>query len=605
MFAFLRSLWAYIRPYRVRLILGLVFGVLSGISNGALILAVRIVVNLAFAQPGTMSFADQVAALPGWVRAAAQQLLPLMPDLSRPSRAGLVFAVLAIPAVMFIRVLSGYLNVYLTNWASVRAVADLRARLFNHLQNLSLSFFSGARTGELISRITNDTQILYQTIGIAFNGLIREPATVIVLVALLLSQQWKLTLVSLIAMPACVIPIVVYGRKVRRSVRAMQTHSADLASLMHESFTANRIIKAYNLEARMLDQFRATTRNYISQIMRTVRAHELPSQLMEFLGSLGVAMVFLYVIFVFEKPMSAGDFIQFIGSVFLLYAPVKNISRMHNQLEQARAASQRVFELLALRNEVQDPPRPLPLRAAGSPIHFDHVTFSYGDKTVLRDVEFVVQPGQLVALVGASGSGKTTLTSLLLRFYDPQQGAIRIGGTDIRQVALADLRRQVALVAQETILFNDTIRANIACGRLGATDAEIEAAARHAHAYDFILDKPQGFDTVVGEKGIAISGGQRQRLAIARAILKNAPILVLDEATSALDTESERQVQAALEELMVGRTTICIAHRLSTITRADVIIVLDQGRIVETGRHADLVRAGGIYQKLHELQFQP
>jgi subfamily B ATP-binding cassette protein MsbA len=427
---------------------------------------------------------------------------------------------------------------------------------------------------------------------------------VLVLVALLLSQQWQLTLVSLIAMPACVVPIVVYGRKVRRSVRAMQAHSADLASLMHESFTANRIIKAYNLEGRMLDQFRATTRNYISQIMRTVRAHELPSQLMEFLGSLGVAMVFIYVIFVFKEPMSAGDFIQFIGSVFLLYAPVKNISRMHNQLEQARAASQRVFELLALRNEVQDPPQPIPLRAAGAAIQFNRVSFSYGDRAVVREVEFVVQPGQLVALVGASGSGKTTLTSLLLRFYDPQEGAIRIGGADIRQVALADLRRQIALVAQETILFNDTIRANIACGRLGATDAEIEAAARHAYAWDFITEKPQGFDTVVGEKGIAISGGQRQRLAIARAIIKNAPILVLDEATSALDTESERQVQAALEELMVGRTTICIAHRLSTITKADVIIVLDQGRIVETGRHADLVKAGGVYQKLYELQFQ-
>jgi ATP-binding cassette, subfamily B, bacterial MsbA len=604
MIAFLRSLWVYIRPYRLRLALGILFGVISGVSNGALILAVRVVVNLAFAEPGTMSFADQVATLPNWLRWLAAGLIPLLPDLSRPSRAGLVVAVLCIPAVMFLRVLSGYLNVYFTSWASVRAVADLRACLFNHLQNLSLSFFSSARTGELISRITNDTQILYQTIGLSFNGLIREPATVLVLVSLLLSQQWKLTLVSLIAMPICVVPIVVYGRKVRRSVRAMQLHSADLASLMHESFTANRIIKAYNLEGRMLDQFRRTTRDYIGQIMRTVRAHELPSQLMEFLGSMGVALVFLYVIFLFDKPMKAGDFIQFIGSVFLLYAPVKNISRMHNQLEQARAASQRVFELLALRNEVEDPPRPVPLRAAGAEIHFSRVSFSYGDKPVVRDVEFVVQPGQLVALVGASGSGKTTLTSLLMRFYDPQSGAIRIGGTDIRQVALADLRRQVALVAQETILFNDTIRSNIACGRLGATDAEIEAAARHAYAHDFIMGKPQGFDTVVGEKGIAISGGQRQRLAIARAIIKDAPILVLDEATSALDTESERQVQAALEALMVGRTTICIAHRLSTITKADVIIVLDQGRIVESGRHADLLKAGGVYQKLYELQFQ-
>jgi ABC-type multidrug transport system fused ATPase/permease subunit len=276
---------------------------------------------------------------------------------------------------------------------------------------------------------------------------------------------------------------------------------------------------------------------------------------------------------------------------------------LHNQLHQAAAASQHVFELLETQSTVLDPPAPLALNAHHAGIQFQDLDFDYGEKPVLRAINLNVQPGQLVALVGRTGSGKTTLTNLLLRCYDPQRGSVRIGGTDIRQVAIKELRRQIALVAQETILFNDTIRQNIAVGRPGATDADIEAAARHAHAHEFIVEKPQGYDTIVGEKGVALSGGQRQRLAIARAILKDAPILVLDEATSALDSESERAVQAALEELMRGRTTICIAHRLSTIQKADRIVVLDGGRIVETGTHQELLQARGTYCKLHELQF--
>jgi ABC-type multidrug transport system fused ATPase/permease subunit len=282
---------------------------------------------------------------------------------------------------------------------------------------------------------------------------------------------------------------------------------------------------------------------------------------------------------------------------------MKNLSRLYNQLAQARASSERVFELLATQNSVPEPAQPRPLKAAGADIHFDHVDFAYDNKPVIRDIDLRIRPGQLVALVGSSGAGKTTLANLLLRFYDPVRGAIRIGGVDIREAATRDLRSQIAVVTQETILFNDTVRRNIELGRPGATHEEIIAAARHAYAYDFIMEKPQGFDTVVGEKGVTLSGGQRQRLAIARAVLRDAPILVLDEATSALDTESERAVQTALDELMKGRTTLCIAHRLSTIFHADMIVVLDKGRIVELGRHDELVKRGGVYQKLYELQF--
>jgi ATP-binding cassette, subfamily B, bacterial MsbA len=288
----------------------------------------------------------------------------------------------------------------------------------------------------------------------------------------------------------------------------------------------------------------------------------------------------------------------------VMYAPIKSLTRLHNQLHQAAAASQRVFELLEVTSTITDPPQPVPLDARQADIRFEQVDFDYGDKPVLRGINLTVRAGQLVALVGSSGSGKTTVTNLLLRFYDPRNGAVRIGSTDLRQVSILELRRQIALVTQETILFHDTIRRNIALGRPEATDAEIEAAARAANAHEFILQKPQGYETVVGEKGVAVSGGQRQRIAIARAILKNAPILVLDEATNMLDTESERVVQAELEKLMRGRTTLCIAHRLSTVQNADLIVVLSEGRIVETGRHAELIQRGGVYQRLYELQFK-
>src|SRR5439155_7160220 len=322
----------------------------------------------------------------------------------------------------------------------------------------------------------------------------------------------------------------------------------------------------------------------------------------EVLGALTVALVLL---FADRSATSVGSFTTFVLSIVMVYKPVKDLTRLYTQLHQAQAASQFVFGLLDTASSIKDPVAPEPLKADQADIHFEDIHFNYGEKPVLRGINLTVKAGELVALVGKTGSGKTSLTNLLLRFYDPQGGAVRIGDRDIRNVAIKDLRRQIALVAQETILFNESIRHNIKVGRPGATDAEVEAAAKHAYAHEFIIDKPNGYDAIIGEKGVALSGGQRQRLAIARAILKDAPILVLDEATNALDAESERAVQAALEELMQGRTTICIAHRLSTIQKADLIVVMADGRIVESGTHATLMQSGGVYSKLYELQFEP
>jgi subfamily B ATP-binding cassette protein MsbA len=414
--------------------------------------------------------------------------------------------------------------------------------------------------------------------------------------------DWRLTLFSFLVFPLCVIPITIYSRKGRRASAALQTEAAALGRVMHESFTGNRIIKAYNLEEVVVKDFNARLRHFISHFMRVVRATETPGPLIEFLGFVGISGIFLYLRLV--KHSSPVAMSAFVGALAMLYPPIKALTRLHSQTTQAQAATARVFELLATTNTLPNPPLPVPLRAAGAEIQFDNVSFAYKETLVLRDIQLTVKPGRMVALVGQSGSGKTTLTNLLLRFYDPTAGALRIGGVDLRQAAIRDLRSQIAIVTQDTILFNDTIRNNIAYGRPGATPAEVELAARHAHAHDFIMEKPGGYEAGIGERGVTLSGGQRQRIAIARAILKNAPILVLDEATSSLDNQSERAVQAALDDLMKGRTTICIAHRLSTIRDADLILVLDQGRIVETGRHADLLARDGIYHKLYNLQFR-
>ena len=600
MIAFFRQLFPFVRPYRGRLLLGTLCGVFYALSNPALMVAVKLVCEIVFPPPGS---APPVAELLRKAPRLQEHLPQWLSQLQvSGSKTGVVLAIFTIPLVMGLRCLFAYLNNYLMNWVAMRSIADLQIKLFGHLQDLSLSFFHTARTGELMSRLNNDCTALHNVIASSFASMIKDPISVISLVCVLLLAQPRLTLISLVVFPLCVVPIVIYGRKARKSVQAAQTHAAELAHLMQESFSANRIIKAYNLEATVLGKFRETSKKCVGHMMRIVRAQDLPSQLIEFFASVGIALVFLYVAFVTRSQMS--DFVQFIGSIFLMYQPIKAISRLHNQLEQGRAASRHIFSLLASRPTVVEPAQPVPLRAAGADIHFDHVDFDYGEKPVLRDVHLTAKAGQLVALVGSSGSGKTTITNLLLRFYDPQKGGVRIGDTDIRTVSLRDLRNQIAVVTQETVLFNDTIYQNIGLGSAGSSNGEIEAAARHAHAHGFIMEKERGYATVVGERGVQLSGGQRQRLAIARAILRNAPILILDEATSALDTESERAVQEALEELMRGRTTICIAHRLSTIQKADLIVVLDQGRIVESGRHAELMARGGLYRKLHELQFR-
>lgn len=505
---------------------------------------------------------------------------------------------------MFLRSLLAYLNTYLLSWVGIRAANDLRVRLFEHLMNLPLKFFGHTSTGDLMARIEN-AMAVNSTIKDSFGVIIREPVSVFTVVVALVCLKPLLSLFTLLIFPICLVPVIVFGRKFRKSDSGIHGKFANLSKVMHEAFTGMRVIKGYNLESLVVQDFRRATNGLTGFFMRAVRAGELPGPLIEFIGSIGVAVVFAYFAFFSTDHAKAGDMLAFFFLVFSLYAPLKNLSRLQHQLTVARLSVEPVYQLLEQRTALAEPAHPQCLKAQGAPIRFENVRFSYGEKTVLHDINLTIQPGQLVALVGRTGSGKTSLANLLLRFYDPQAGAILIGDTDIRTVLSRDLRSNIAVVTQETILFNDTIRHNIALGRSEATDAEIEEAARHAYAHEFILQKPKKYETQVGEKGVNISGGQRQRIAIARAILRNAPILILDEATNALDPEAEKIVQTALEELMKGRTTICIAHRLSTIQKADLIVVLDAGRIVETGTHEELLQARGLYCKFYELAFEP
>lgn len=614
------------KPYRGRLILGLLCGFLSGALAPTLPLSLKLAVDAVFPldtaapKPGKTSAGVQAPAQEKNSQPISKSLTSRMPSsLQRtldglnswfrppgaPSRTRLLLVISFIPAAMFLRSLLSYLNTYLLSWVAIRAANDLRVRLFRHLIHLPLRFFNKASTGDLMTRI-DGAMAVHSTIKDAFGVIIREPISILSLVVILIKMEPILSLFTLLVFPICLIPIALFGRKFRKSDSGIHARNASLNNVMQESFTGIRVIKGYNLEAAVVEQFQKAAHGITGFFMRAVRAGELPGPLIEFIGSIGVALVFAYYAFMAPGHAPAGDMLAFFVLVFSLYQPLKNLSRLHHQLEIAKLSLDPAYELLSKQSSLPEPANPKTLVAQGAPIRFENVSFSYGEKPVLHNINLTIQPGQMVALVGRTGSGKTSIANLLLRFYDPTVGAILIGDTDIRSVSSRDLRSNIAVVTQETILFNDTIRRNIGLGRPNATDAEIEEAAKHAYAHNFIIqEKARGYETIVGEKGVNVSGGQRQRIAIARAILRDAPILILDEATNSLDPEAEKIVQDALEELAKGRTTICIAHRLSTIQNADLIVVLDNGRIVETGTHEQLLQSRGLYCKFHELAFEP
>jgi len=501
--------------------------------------------------------------------------------------------------------LSTYGQDYLINNIGNRIVMDIRNQLYSHLLYQELAFFHGQRSGLLISRITHDATLMQSAVSNVLGRLIGSLLNIVALVVLLFYLDWKLAFISLFVFPIAVYPIIYIGKALRKISRDSQAKMADVTTVLHESITGIRVVKAFTMQDYEIKRFQDELRHYFDLTMRALRKTAISSPLMEFIGSIGICFMIVWSgTQVINGQSTSGTFFAFLGGLASLYPQVKSIAGINNTIQQALAAAQRVFELLDKKPLIADSKPSKHLKTVKSKIEFRNVGFAYQPgKPVLHNIQFTVRVGEVLAIVGRSGAGKTTLVDLIPRFADVTEGAIIIDGTDIRRISIQSLRSMIGLVTQDTILFNDSIRNNIAYGKQNATQTEIEQAAQAAYAHEFIMQTKQGYETMIGERGVKLSGGQRQRLAIARAILKNPPILILDEATSALDTESERLIQSALEKLMVNRTTFVIAHRLSTVQHANQIVVLDEGRIVERGRHAQLMRRNGLYRKLVRLQF--
>lgn len=521
-----------------------------------------------------------------------------------------LFMLTILPAAVFgVYLLKGvgrYWQSYLMASVGARVIATIRRDLYSHLQELSLAFFHGLPSAELMSRLINDVNRLSKFSSQVMVMALRQVATIVALVVVMFDREWRLTLIALVAFPLVGVAIRLIGRQLYKINKRTQAKIGELNSVIQEAFVGTKIVKAFGGEAYERARFGRVNQRLLSLTLKDARMDELTEPLMEVLGALGIMGALWYGgSAVIAGTMTPGTFFSFIAAVLMLYGPVRKLSRTSNAVQQSTGAAERIFELMDTVPTVYDAPGARPLPGFQDRIEFHHVWFRYDNSSedVLRDITFTAARGEVVAFVGMSGAGKSTLADLIPRFHDVTQGRITIDGLDLREVTLASLRAQIGLVTQETFLFNDTVSQNIAYGRLEATPEEVERAARLAFASDFIEALPAGFQTVVGEQGVRLSGGQRQRIAIARALLKDPPILILDEATSDLDAESEFMVQQALGNLMQGRTVIVIAHRLSTIRHADKILVFHEGRIVEEGRHEELLARGGIYQRLHSLQF--
>lgn len=506
--------------------------------------------------------------------------------------------------VFLLKGISNYFSTSLLDTIGQGIIRDLRKKIFSHIHSLPISFFHTTPTGELISRVINDSTLIQMAVSRALAGVFKDLFQVLGLVCVVVYLNWKLALIALVFLPIAFIPVSHFGRKFRKLSTTNQQTVAQVSNILHETITGHKIVKAFGMERYEIKRFSETVDKLFGIIVKDIRNNSLQGPIMELLGGLGITAIIWYGGHqVITGQSTPGIFFSFLTSIIMIYNPIKGVSNINSAIQQGLASATRIFTLLDTKSSIQDKAEAIPLPPFQREIEFADVSFSYDGKTdVLKHINLTVKYGEVIALVGTSGGGKTTLVNLLPRFFDVTEGSIKIDSHDLRDLTMTSLRNQMAIVSQQTILFNDTVKNNIAYGDPTRSDQEIITAAKAAHAYDFIKELPNGFDTVVGESGARLSGGQQQRLSIARALLKNAPILILDEATSALDTESEQEVQRALENLMKDRTTFVIAHRLSTIRNADRIIVIQEGKIIEEGHHQTLLANKGAYYMLHDRQ---
>jgi subfamily B ATP-binding cassette protein MsbA len=582
-----RRLFGYVKPYKWRFILGLVFGLLFGVINGLLPLVVAQVSNFIFS-----------GAVPNPTKLLQnREMLTVGPKID-----SIWVVCLLIPLVMTVRSLLAYGNAYCMSWVSNKVVMDIRNELFAKMIQHSMDFYNKIRAGFLMSRIANDTRSMQMALTTVSSDVFRHPVSIVGAIIALVLMDWKFTVVTLILFPTCILPIRIFGQRARRAVQHEQKGMGQMTVTMQETFAGIRVIKSFAREAHQEKSFKRSTLQQFNNAMRMVKSTEAVGPMVELIASIGVGLALFYV---YAANLPAGQFLGLFAGIFLLYEPIKALSKLHIVMQRSLGATTKIFALLDSDPTVQDSPGAVDLVSSEGRIDLENVNFRYatGVTDAVQSLNLRVEPGKTYALVGASGAGKSTILSLILRLYDPTSGVVRIDNQDLRTVTQKSLRQQIGLVTQETFLFHDTIFKNIQFGRLNATPEEVYEAARTAFAHDFITAQPDGYQTVIGDKGMMLSGGQQQRLAIARALLKNAPILLLDEATSALDSESEKQIQQALERLSAGRTVIAIAHRLSTILSADQIVVMDHGQIKEVGTHAELLEKSGHYRRLYDLQF--
>lgn len=542
--------------------------------------------------------------LSGTTSAIAYLVKPAIDDvfLKQDFRMLVVIPILLI-IVFFVKGLSDFGQSYLMGYAGNSTVTDIREAVYRHIQSLSLSFFTKTSTGTLMSRIANDVDILRRAVSDSIKKVLRNFFLVIGLTGVAFYQNWKMSLFCFLLLPWVLIPIVKFGRKSKKYSRRSQERMGRISTFLDETISGNQTVKAFCMENYANERFIKEIDRLFRINIKNLKVSALSSPIMEIFGGLlGAAIIYYGGYSVIQGSMTTGEFTSFIAAVGLLYRPIKTLSRENLKVQSGLAAAVRVFEVLDLIPEIQDKPNAVQLPAFRESIEFKNVSFRYEDQWVLKDLSLKAEAGKIVAIVGHSGAGKTTIANLLLRFYDVTSGGIFIDGIDIKDVTIKSLRQQIAVVTQQTILFNDTVRNNICYGSHAITDEKIIQAAKAAYAHEFIKAMPEGYETFIGEKGVKLSGGQCQRIAIARALVKDVPILILDEATSSLDTHSEREVQQALENLMQGRTTFLIAHRLSTVRNAHQIIVLSDGEIIERGTHDDLLQQKGVYNKLIDIQ---